>query len=87
MPETKTGAKQRGEARPPRERDNDTQICPVAFCPIGLTLNTVNRGSPEVVEHLLVAGRELLLAAKGVIDSRAADVARTGSRLERIEIA
>lgn len=91
MPETRTQAKRTRNARASREHDRgeepEAQVCPVAFCPIGLTLNTVNRGSPEAVQHLLVAARELLLAAKGVIDTRAADVSGTRSKLERIEIA
>ena len=40
---------------------------------------------PEVVEHLLAAGRELLLAIKAVVDARAEGVERE-SPLERITI-
>ena len=47
-------------------------VCDVAFCPIGLALSAVQPLKPDVVEHLLVAGREFLLAAKAVIDARVA---------------
>jgi hypothetical protein len=40
---------------------------------------------PEVVEHLLAAGRELLLAMKGVVDARVESFERT-SPLERVTI-
>jgi hypothetical protein len=61
----------------------------VAFCPIALTLSAVEPLKPDVVEHLLVAGREFFLAAKAVLDARAEDLRRDeGSpRLEKIDIA
>lgn len=63
-------------------------ICTVAFCPIGLALSAVEPLKPDVVEHLLVAGRELLLAAKAVLDARADGFAWDGgsSTLEKIDI-
>jgi hypothetical protein len=63
-------------------------VCNVAFCPIGLALSTVQGAAPDVLEHLLKAAQEFLLAARAVIDNRAEDL--TGERdqggLERIEI-
>ena len=44
--------------------------CNVGFCPICLIVTTVGDLRPELVEHLLVAGRELLLAARSLIDAR-----------------
>jgi hypothetical protein len=44
--------------------------CNVAFCPICLMVTTIGDIRPELVEHLLLAGRELLLAARSVIDAR-----------------
>jgi hypothetical protein len=41
--------------------------------------------SPEVVEHLMAAGRELLLAMKAVVDARVEATERS-SPLERITI-
>ena len=46
--------------------------CPVALCPVSMAMTAAGSVSPEVVEHLLAAGRELLLAAKAVVDARAA---------------
>jgi hypothetical protein len=48
-------------------------FCPVAFCPICTAVSVVHRASPEVVDHLLSAAREFLLAARAVVDARAAD--------------
>jgi hypothetical protein len=63
-------------------------VCDVAFCPIGLALSAVQPLKPDVVEHLLVAGREFLLAAKAVIDARVAEDPDGGPAptFERIDI-
>ena len=68
-----------------------THVCTVAFCPIGLALSAAERVQPDVVSHLLVAGREFFLAAKAVMDARAEDLrgeaAPEGpSPMERIDI-
>ena len=65
-------------------------VCTVGFCPICMAVAALQPLKPEVVEHLLNAGREFLLAVKSVIDARAEEV--TGDddrerRLERIDIA
>ncbi len=44
--------------------------CNVAFCPICLAVTAIGSASPELVEHLLLAGREMLLALRAVIDQR-----------------
>jgi hypothetical protein len=75
-------------ATSPKDRDRQGQhVCPVTFCPIGMALATVDRSSPEVVDHLLVAAREFLLAAKSLIDTRVSDTEGEETKLERIEIA
>jgi hypothetical protein len=62
-------------------------VCNVAFCPIGLALTAVQPMKPDVIEHLLVAGREFLLAAKALLDVRAEDLKKDGgSTFERIDI-
>lgn len=65
-------------------------ICPVAFCPICATISVVNRTNPEVVDHLLSAAREFLLATRAALDARAADFdegeGRRDPELHRIEI-
>ena len=91
MAETRTNGKTKAKAKPaekPAGADRE-HVCSVAFCPIGMALSGVQQVRPEAIEHLLVAGRELLLAAKAVIDARAEDLAEGGraSGLERIEIA
>ena len=60
-------------------------VCPVGFCPIGFALTATDQVRPEVVEHLLAAGREFLLAMKVFIDARAEGFARS-SPLEKIDI-
>lgn len=97
MVETKTSGRGTGprktEARSeePREEPAAAQrehVCNVAFCPIGLALSTVQGAAPDVLEHLLKAAQEFLLAAKAVIDARASDLEgepASGS-LQRIEI-
>ena len=76
------------EAGPPGE---GSHVCDVAFCPIGMALTAAERVQPEVVSHLLIAGREFFLAAKAVMDARAEDLERDGAtegrgRMERIDI-
>jgi hypothetical protein len=83
--------------RETRESAGDTHaetasVCPVAFCPICTAVSVVNRASPDVVQHLLVAGQQFLLALQAVVDARAADF-RTheakdegAPRIERIDI-
>jgi hypothetical protein len=64
--------------------------CPVAWCPICLAVTAVQPIRPDVVEHLLKAGTELLLAFRGVIDTRADGMSPDGgdrpTRLEKIDI-
>jgi hypothetical protein len=65
--------------------------CPVAWCPICLAVTAVQPIRPDVVEHLLKAGTELLLAFRGVIDARADGMSPDGSgdgptRFEKIDI-
>ena len=60
-------------------------VCPVAFCPVGMALTFAEAARPEVVQHLMAAGTELMLAVKAMIDARAEAVARSGG-LEHIRI-
>ena len=73
-------------------------VCSVAFCPICAAVSTLNRASPEVLEHLLIAGQQFLMAFKAVLDARAADLAhddgaggegggRAAPSMQRIDIA
>ena len=62
--------------------------CTVGFCPVCLLVTAAGSASPELAEHLVVAGRELLLALRALIDARleatGAETRPTG--LERIPI-
>jgi hypothetical protein len=60
-------------------------VCPVTFCPVGLILTAGGQARPEVIEHLLAAGQELLLAVKALIDARV-EGGQRGEPLERITI-
>jgi len=60
-------------------------VCPVGFCPVGMALTFGEQLRPDVIEHLLAAGRELLLAMKAVVDARVEGFERT-SPLERVTI-
>lgn len=72
-------------AQEPQAREH---VCNVAFCPIGLALSTVQGAAPDVMEHLLKAAQEFLLAARAVIDNRAKDFEGRSEDggLHRIEI-
>jgi hypothetical protein len=54
-------------------------------CPIGLAFFAVKEVRPEVMEHLMKAGMELLLAFRAFTDAAEQRMART-SPLEHIEI-
>ena len=60
------GAKEPAGSAPP----GGHPVCTVAFCPICMMVTTIGDLRPELVEHLLAAGREMLLAARAVIDAR-----------------
>jgi len=53
-----------------------------------MALTSIQGAGPEVLDHLLAAAREFLLAARAVIDARAADLEGTdrAGGLEKIEI-
>lgn len=77
------------KAEAPKAEAAREHVCPVAFCPIGMALSSVQQAGPDVLEHLLAAAREFLLAARTVIDARTSDFdpKKDGGGLERIEIA
>ncbi len=76
------------EHRPRGRARKAGHVCDVAFCPIGLALTAVQPLKPDVIEHLLVAGREFFLAAKALMDVRADDLSKDGasSTFEKIDI-
>ena len=64
--------------------------CPVAWCPVCLAVAAAQPLHPELVEHLLKAGTELLLALRAVVDLRARQAGEDASpgptRLEKIDL-
>ena len=72
----------------PEAKSDAGHVCNVALCPIGLALTAVQPLKPDVVEHLLVAGREFFLAAKALMDVRADDLSKDGvsPTFEKIDI-
>lgn len=72
--------------------DHPVGGCPVAWCPVCIAVTAVQPLRPEVVEHLLKAGTELLLAFKGVVDARAEEMTGDAkepagaTRLEKIDL-
>ncbi len=87
---SKTGAGRTTSSRPPKAEptpppeDHATPTCTVGFCPICLAVIAMQPLRPDVIEHLLVAGREFLLAAKAVVDARAEQFA--GDNKDRIHL-
>lgn len=59
--------------------------CPVGFCPVGMFLTMAGQARPEAMDHLMAAGRELVLAFNAILQSRASQVDRT-SPIEKIEV-
>jgi hypothetical protein len=76
---------------PPREETGPSPqgpgpVCPVALCPGGMFLTVTEELRPEVVEHLLKAGRELMLATRAFLDNRLEGPEEGGPPLEKIEV-
>jgi hypothetical protein len=89
MPDAAKRSRERGATGSHAEGGGEQgHVCTVGFCPICLAVTAVQPMKPEAVEHLLNAGRELLLAMTAVLGARAD---QTGGRettptLTRIDI-
>jgi hypothetical protein len=68
-----------------KRTQSQESACPVGFCPVGMFLTVAGNARPEAVDHLMAAGRELVLAFNAILQTRASEVDRTSS-LERIEV-
>lgn len=78
-----------GSAAPQDEAGQErTSICRVGFCPICAAVSAMGEVRPELTEHLLLAGREMLLALRELIDARLEGVEERPSqgRVERIHV-
>ena len=61
--------------------------CSFSFCPICMVLTAVGDARPAIMEHLLAASREALLALRSIIDVRLDGTpAERPTRLERLTI-
>jgi hypothetical protein len=70
----------------PAGPSSSAAVCQVGFCPICLAVTALSEVRPELTEHLLLAGREALLALRAVIDSRLAGGDEPAGRLQRLVI-
>jgi hypothetical protein len=75
----------RKRSKPAKKVAEDAPVCPVALCPVGMFLNVSGDVRPEAVDHLLSAGRELMMAVKAIIDARTEDVGEP-AKLRRIDV-
>jgi hypothetical protein len=66
--------------------DRQPPVCSVAFCPICAFVTAVGDVRPELVEHLVLASREVLLAVRALIDARLEGMPHPPPKLERLTI-
>ena len=78
-------AETRKRSKGPTKAAADAAVCPVALCPVGMFLTVTGEVRPEAIEHLLRAGRELMLAVKSTLDARVEDVGQPAT-LHRIDV-
>lgn len=74
----------RGAAEPPAG-GQAAPACPVPLCPICMTVTALGQVRPELVEHLMAAGREVLLAMRSVIEAQLEESDKP-VRLQRLTI-
>jgi hypothetical protein len=80
------GAAGRSDGRVAPEADAGQQaaaqsqqpLCSFALCPICMTLTALGEARPELITHVLLASREVLLALRAVIDARLEGTADAG---------
>jgi hypothetical protein len=69
----------RPRRRPPRSAGDDViveevseerPLCSFGFCPICMALTAIGEAKPDLVDHLLSASREMLLAFRALVDAR-----------------
>jgi hypothetical protein len=61
-------------------------ICSVAFCPICTVVTAIGEVRPDLMEHLLVAGREVLLGLRALIDARLEGSGSAPTKMEHLTI-
>lgn len=93
---TRAAPQEATAGQPPRSaREGDTDdaatdrqppVCSIAFCPICTFVTAVGEVRPELVEHLVLASREVLLAVRALIDARLEGMPHPPPKLERLTI-
>jgi hypothetical protein len=76
-------------SRSPEPEETKASGCPVPLCPICTAATVFGNSKPEVIEHLLNATREALLAIRAVADGRAdpPEPHEDRGRVQRVDIA
>ena len=95
-PRTPAASAPVSDARPSRaDPDGDGEqpvsehqppLCSIAFCPICTFVTAVGDVRPDLVEHLVLASREVLLAVRSLIDARLEGMPNPSPKLERLTI-
>jgi hypothetical protein len=75
-----------GSGRKSVSKSPTPMACTVSFCPICAAVTAVGQARPDLVEHVLMAGREMLLALRALIDARLDGGGDGPTRLERLTI-
>lgn len=87
MAEVKAPTKRTRRRREPAAAPPPTPpICSVTFCPLCVAVTAFGEARPDLLEHLLVAGREMLLAFRALIDARLDGSGEAPSKMERLTI-
>ena len=82
-----TGAKRTDRVEDATPTDSATPpLCTIAFCPICTFVTAVGEVRPELVDHLIVASREVLMAARALIDARLQGMPPPPPKMERLTI-
>jgi hypothetical protein len=69
----------------PEEARSSPPRCAVTFCPICLVVTAMGDARPDLIDHLLGASREMLLALRALVDARL-EGTEPPARLERLTI-
>jgi hypothetical protein len=72
---------------PPSSAPATAPLCSFGLCPICMALTALGDARPELMEHVLLASREMLLALRALIDARLEGSAGpSNTRLEHLTI-
>lgn len=83
-PRSRSTGPARGTPDPPAG-GQAAPACPVPLCPICVTVTALGQVRPELVEHLMAAGREVILAMRSVMEARLEE-SEQPVRLQRLTI-